>query len=61
MTQTDQTVGRPPLSDEESTRRASISMPVSYWEWLERRPERTTSAAIRALIEAEMAREDEAE
>jgi len=42
--------GRPPLSDTEPTRKATISMPESYWAFLESRS-RNTSAAVRELIE----------
>jgi hypothetical protein len=45
-------IGRPQLSDE-PTRRSSITMPVSYWLWLESQ-DRNTSAAVRALVEQAM-------
>ena len=51
-------LGRPRLSDDEETVVVSVTMPESYRDWLQRQ-DRTTSVAIRTLIEAAMAREDE--
>ena len=51
-------LGRPRLSDDEPTVVASVTMPESYRDWLQQQ-DRSTSQAIRTLIEAAMAREDE--
>ena len=48
--------GRPPLYQGEPVKPKTISMPISYWEWLEGKG-RNTSAAVRELIEAEMERQ----
>ena len=48
--------GRPRLRDDEPTVKFSISMPESYRDWLHEQ-DRSTSQAIRTLIEAEMARQ----
>ena len=50
-------LGRPRLSDE-PTVVVSVTMPESYREWLQQQ-DRSTSQAIRTLIEAAMAQEDE--
>ena len=50
-------LGRPRLSDE-PTVVVSVTMPESYRDWLQQQ-DRTTSVAIRTLIETAMAREDE--
>ena len=51
-------LGRPRLSDDEETVVVSVTMPESYRNWLQQQ-DRSTSQAIRTLIEAAMAREDE--
>ena len=53
---TGQPKGRPPLYRGEPVKPKTISMPISYWEWLEAKG-RNTSAAVRELIEAEMERQ----
>jgi hypothetical protein len=47
------TVGRPALSEDEPTVIVSVTMPESYRTWLHSQ-NRSTSAAVRALIEAAM-------
>ena len=47
---------RPRLSDEETVR-VTATVPKSYLVWLQKQ-DRNTSAAVRALIEAAMARQD---
>ena len=51
-------LGRPRLSDDEPTVVVSVTMPESYRDWLQQQ-DRSTSQAIRTLIEAAMAQEDE--